>query len=326
MKRKVLALIFTGLIVAAFAGCGSPDSVEATPAPMPTPTESSYEVPSETCISIQQVLYEYFHGFDDNSVVSVSDYDGALDIVLRYDGMVLRVSFPDYANALSVQSKELAAEYGESIYKITVQFTGGQGKSITWESYDGISGDLTDTYEDAINLPDQTIQDLVDRYGCMDWFYQLSEPETSTQSDISDDVSDSEEDFLPIGPVGGDGWSSMDSTIYLLSSTLDASVVYDSEANCIIETVPTDGFIQSFLTSYYGNDSESALERWETTKSTYRSLDNAARKLIDQLCDVKVDTMFALVDNEQENGIVMMIQNGETTYSLIDDVFIDQMP
>ena len=329
MKRKIISRILAALMVVALAACGSPDAVEEIPTPevedtpTPTPTESVYEVPQETCMSIQHELYEYFHGFDENSVVSVSDCAGALDIFLCYEGMVLRVPFPDYANALSVQSKELAAEYGEEIYRITVQFTGGQGKSITWETYDGISGNLVDTYEDAIDLSNQTIQDLVDRYGCMDWFYQLSEPEISTP-DVSDDVPDNEKDTLPIGPVGGNGFTSLDSTIYLLSSMSDGSVVYDPEANCIIEILPVDGFIQAFLTAY-SNDSESSVERWETTKSNYCSLDNSTRDLINQMCDVEVDTMFALVDNEQEYGYVMLIQNGEVTYSLIDD-FIDLMP
>jgi len=94
---------------------------------------------------------------------------------LDYAGMVLRVPFPDYANALSIQSAELAEDYGENIYKISVQFTGGQGKFITWESYDGFSGKLTDTYDGTITFYNQTIKDLVNRYGCMDWFYKLSE-------------------------------------------------------------------------------------------------------------------------------------------------------
>lgn len=198
MKRKIILLVLAVLMVVSFAGCASPDVAEVVPSPepeakdtpTPTPTESVYEVPQETCMSIQRELYKYFHGFDDNSVVSVSDCTGALDIFLCYEGMVLRVPFPDYANALSVQSKELAAEYGEEIYRITVQFTGGQGKSVTWESYNGISGNLVDTYEDAIDLSNQTIQNLVDRYGCMDWFYQLSEPEFSTPSDAPNAVAE----------------------------------------------------------------------------------------------------------------------------------------
>lgn len=172
MKRSLLLLVLTALMVVSFSGCGSTDSG----------TESVHEVPQETCLSIRQELYEYFHGFDDNSEVSVFGYNGALVIDLTYEGMVLRVPFPDYVNALIVQSKELAAKYGEDIYEIGVRFTGGQEKSLIWVSYDGVSGNLTDTYEDTIFLPDQTVQDLVDRYGCMDWFYQLSEPETLTSA------------------------------------------------------------------------------------------------------------------------------------------------
>lgn len=317
-QRTVAALLCAAVCFGLLAGCGngSEQSSSSPTVEQTAPTESSYEVPEETCSAIRRELHEYFYGYDGNSTVSVSDYNGALDISLYYDGMVLRVPFPDYANALSIQSKELAAEYGEEIYKITVQFTGGQGKSIAWESYDGISGDLTDTYEETISLSDQTIDDLVERYGCMDWFYQLSE--SATQSD----APDSDEDAPPIGPVGGDGISTLDVTIGLLSSTIDGSVVYDPDANCIIEIISADGFVQSFLKSY-AEDSASSAERWDTTKSNFCSLDKSTRKLINQSCNSEVDTMFAVADNEWEHEYVLIIQNGEVAYNLIDD-FIDQ--
>lgn len=164
MKRSISFLLLL-CVLFSLSACGSGDS----PANERTvPTELRYEVPEETCSAIRRELHDYFYGFDGNSTVSVSDYNGALDIGLCYDGMILRISFPDYANALSTQATELAAEYGEDISKISVQFTSGQGKSITWESYDGVSGELTDTYENTITLSGQTIADLVDRYGCMD--------------------------------------------------------------------------------------------------------------------------------------------------------------
>ena len=119
--------------------------------------------------------------------------------------MVLRVPFPDYVNALSVQSTELAAEYGEDIYKISVQFTGGHGKSITWDSSDGVSGDLTDTYEDVLSLSGQTVDDLVERYGCMNWFYDLSDD--ATQSSAKGNASSAFGDKLDVfqGTWGNDG-------------------------------------------------------------------------------------------------------------------------
>lgn len=201
MKRSMSFLLSLCVLFSLSAcGSGGSPSDEQT-----APIESSYSVPEETCSAIRRELREYFYGFDGNSTVSVSDCDGALDISLYYVGMALRVPFPDYANALSIRSTELAAEYGEDIYKIRVQFTGGQGKAITWDSYDGVSGDLTDTYEDALSLPGQTIEDLVERYGCMDWFYNLSGG--STQSDAKDNPPSAFGDKLDVfqGTWGNDG-------------------------------------------------------------------------------------------------------------------------
>ena len=186
MKKFVKPFALVGLLIAVcctVAGCGgeSGETSEIPPAEQSALSEPAHEIPEETLNAIRRELRGYFYGFDGNSITSVSDCDGALDIGLYYVGMVTRVPFPDYVNALSVQSTELAAEYGEDIYKISVQFTGGQGKSITWDSYDGVSGDLTDTYDGALSLSGQTIEDLVERYGCMDWFYNLSGD--SAQSD-----------------------------------------------------------------------------------------------------------------------------------------------
>lgn len=320
--KKGISILLTLSVLFSLPACGgggggnnvSPSDNQSTP------IESPYEIPEETCNEIQYTLHEYFHGFDDNSIISVSDCSGALDIKLCYDGMVLRVPFPDYANALSVQSQELAADYGEDIYKITVQFNGGPGKSVTWESHDGISGHLTDTYEETISISGQTIDDLVNRYGCMNWFYQLSESGESVAQPVE---PDSVEDFPPIGPVGGEGISTVDVTLYLLSGLSGDStsnIVYDSSANCIIYTLSADGFVESFLKAY-ADDSASSIERWEKTKSTFLSLDGSTRKLISQSCDTEVDTMFVVVDNEQEQQLkyIMMLQNGEIIYNLIDD-------
>jgi len=321
-KIATLLLALSLLMLSACGGSNSDGSTIESTAPIDAP----HEVPEETCSAIVQELREYFYGFDENSTVSVSDHNGALDISLYYVGMVLRVPFPDYANALSIQAKELAEEYGEDIYRIRVQFTGGQGKTITGDSYDGISWDLTDTYEDAISLSSQTIDDLVERYGCMDWFYKLS-AEDKQNGAVNDDSDNSstgsdDEEFLPTGPVGGNGSFSLDSIIDILSSESDSEVAYDPDANCIVTIMSADGIIQGFVEKYV-NDPDSAIERWETSKSTYLSLDNAYRKLI-AMCDSEVETMFVLVDNEQENRYVLMIQNGELTHCFIDDFIESQ--
>lgn len=194
--KKSIYILLTLCVLFSLSACGSGGggNSDGPSAEQSTPVESPREIPEETCNAIRRELHEYFYGFDGNSTISVSDCDGALDISLYYVGMALRVPFPDYVNALSVQSSTLAAEYGEDIYKIRVQFTGGHGKSITWDSYDGISGDLTDTYENALSLSGQTVEDLVARYGCMDWFYNLSgvavQPDTKDSSSSFGDELD----------------------------------------------------------------------------------------------------------------------------------------
>ena len=321
--KKSISFLLTLLLLFSLSACGSENNKSVTnpSAEQSTPTESPDEIPQETLSAIQRELHEYFYGYDGNSTISVSDYDGALDVSLNYEGMVLRVPFPDYANALAVRSKELANEYGEDIYRISVQFTGGQGKSLAWESYDGISGNLTDTYEETISLSEQTIDDLVERYGCMNWFYPLSEPK-SIETPAPSDSSDIKDDIPPVGPVGGEGSFSLDATIGVLSGTVDGDAVYDPEANCIIVTVSADGLMQGFISAYV-DDSAAAVEHWGETRSNYHSLDGSIRKLVSTSCDSEVDTMFAVLDNEQEYKYVMLFQNGELTHSLIDD-FISQ--
>ena len=210
MKRLVKLFALVGLLVAVCytaTGCigGSSDTSVTPPAEQSTLVESAHEIPEETLNAIRRELRGYFYNFDDNSIISVSDCNGALDSGLYYAGMVLRVPFPDYVNALSVQSTELAAEYGEDIYKISVQFTGGYGKSITWDSSDGVSGNLTDTYEDTLSLSGQTVEDLVERYGCMNWFYDLSD--NATQSRTKDNAPSAFGDKLDVfqGTWGDDG-------------------------------------------------------------------------------------------------------------------------
>lgn len=210
MKKLKKLFTLVGLSVAVcctVAGCssGGSETGVAPPADQSAPVEPAHEIPEETLNAIRRELRGYFYGFDDNSIISVSDCNGALDIGLYYAGMVLRVPFPDYVNALSIRSTELAAEYGEDIYKISVQFTGGHGKSITWDSSDGVSGDLTDTYEDVLSLSGQTVEDLVERYGCMNWFFDLSS--NVAQSGAKDNTPSAFGDKLDVfqGTWGNDG-------------------------------------------------------------------------------------------------------------------------
>ena len=178
MKRLFLALILAWLMLVSLAGCGSPDS--DTPLQNAESTELIAEVdtgvPDETLDAIKSALKAFFSERDEDASIYVFGDDGTLDISLDAEGMVMgfQTVFPDYANALVIQSQELAAEYDLSISQISVTFTAGEDNLRNWTTYDCISGILADTYDGGkLVLVDQTIEDLVDRYGTEGWFYPI---------------------------------------------------------------------------------------------------------------------------------------------------------
>ncbi len=168
MKKLCIALS----LLLVLSGCGGqqPESAQ-------TPSEidgADAGIPQETLADIQGKLIDFFPGYDDVSVY-VSDNDGALKIFMQANGMVMQVTFPDYANALVVQSQELAAEYGLSVSEVSITFTAGEDNLVNWCTSDCISGTLLDSYNGKkLFLINQTISDLVDRYGAMNWFYPLN--------------------------------------------------------------------------------------------------------------------------------------------------------
>lgn len=125
---------------------------------------------------IEEKLMAFLDTHRDISIsVFVQRYDDALEILLFAEEATLKTAFSDYANALVVKSQELATEYGFSISQISVVFMSGEDNMMTWRTTDCISGFFFDTYDGSdVWVDNQTIQDLVDRYGTMNWFYPLT--------------------------------------------------------------------------------------------------------------------------------------------------------
>ncbi len=170
MKRLCIILPILLLLV----GCASQQAEE----PSAAPSESDTKIPQETLNDINTRLTDFFYGHDNVSIVVLDDGDGAFETSLHAVGMVLQITFPDFANAMVIQSQELAEEYGLSLSEVSITFTAGEEDVMRWSTNDCISGILFDAYNgNEILLKNQSIADLVDRYGAMDWFYPLSSAE-----------------------------------------------------------------------------------------------------------------------------------------------------
>lgn len=170
---KKLPLIVTSIILGlALVACSSSSKPE-TPA----------EIPYETCQAIEGEISDYFSGYDVK--VYVFGSKGVLDVSMYNEGQVSKAPFADFANALIIKTQELANSYELSIGSVELTFSAGEDDFLKWTTYDCKSGQLGDTYNGKFLLKnDQTIQDLVDRYGAMNWFYELA-PEPTPDADTS---------------------------------------------------------------------------------------------------------------------------------------------
>lgn len=164
--RKVLLVFILPLVVMLSVGCQSQSS-NASP---------NQEVPYEICSQFTQELEAYFSPYGNSLKISVLRYEDGVHVLLHFPGMSLRVQFPDFANALVIQSEEISQRLDVPVRSIETAFTLGDEdtKIIRWETKDGKTGVLADSYEGTIVLRDQTIEDLVARYGCTNEFYDLS--------------------------------------------------------------------------------------------------------------------------------------------------------
>lgn len=169
--KRTLALCFVFALL--LCGCSSAPPQNTEPI-----VEANKGIPYETLKAIEDELRTFYSERDNDASIYVSDDDGALDISLNAEGMVAQIVFSDYANALVIQSQELSAKYDLSVSLVSVTFTAGKDSLMNWRTSDCISGTLVDTYDGAdLLLHNQTIEDLVDRYGAMNWFYPLSSDE-----------------------------------------------------------------------------------------------------------------------------------------------------
>ncbi len=167
MKKVLLVLILSLMVLLSF-GCQSQSN-----------TNPNQKIPYETCSQFTQELETYFSAYGNSLKIGVLGYEDGVDVFLHFPDMPLRVQFPDFANALVIQSEEIAQRLNVPIRSIETAFTLGDEDTriIRWETTDGTTGVLADNYEGTIMLRDQTIGDLVARYGCTNEFYDLSEYE-----------------------------------------------------------------------------------------------------------------------------------------------------
>lgn len=141
------------------------------------------EIPYEKCSQFTQELEAYFSAYGNSLKIGVMGAEDGVDVFLHFPGMPLRVQFPDFANALVVQSEEIAQRLDVPVRSIETAFTTGSEneKIIRWETKDGVTGTLADNYEGNVVLTGQTIGDLVARYGCTNEFYDLTSGSNSSE-------------------------------------------------------------------------------------------------------------------------------------------------
>ena len=293
MKKKILSLLFIVFFLL-LASCGTLDSNESVTSPLPEVTDAPTPEPAhEETVLTGNVFLDA-----ELQIVHTGNGSRAYIEINKIDA--ISTSMEEYLDFLSQRVEDSGYNWW------TVCFEDGTGLVYT--------GSLIYAVEyGTLDSSDGTIA-----YG-----YGYLAPEddgTYTYHSYTDD-EEADGEPPPVGPVGGDGFSTLDATIGLLSGSIDGDVVYDPDANCIISIVSANGFVQVFLKTFADNP-DSSVKDWETLKTTYQSLDVLTRKTISITCNLEVNTMFAVVDNEQEYKYVMMIQNGDVTYSLIDD-FID---
>lgn len=169
MKHKSIIFVVT-LIISLLCACSASLDESKTPAP-----SESARIPYETLDTIRGELEEFFSGHSGISISVLDTNDGEINTSLNAEGMVLQVAFPDFANAMVVQSQELTEKHGLLLSQVSITFTDGEDNLMNWRTSDFISGYLLDSYNgNDLLISDQTIENLVDRYGAMDWFYPLS--------------------------------------------------------------------------------------------------------------------------------------------------------
>lgn len=241
MKRLLASIIVVALTLSLVA-CSKTESDNDKPA----------EIPYKTCQAIEEEIAGYFseHG----GKVYVFGDKGVLTVSMFMEGQASKAPFADFANALVVKAKEIAEEYELGIGSIELMFSAGENDFLKWSTSDCVSGQLGDTYNGAaVFLNSQTIQDLVDRYGAMNWFYELApestpavnfSPETivfmlqKSFTDIPVNVSLDGSSIALDWQVGNDVWNATDSEKDSLVERM--TTVYNATRNAVDISGGTD--------------------------------------------------------------------------------------
>lgn len=192
MKHNI-CLVAVGLtIVAVLSSCGGGNQTtepveEIDPATtaiqeLTKDDKIPYETTKQIREDIERALFD-IGAVTDSMTLYVMDGNesDSISILISWSGMALEVQFPDYVNASVIHTKEVAQKYNLTVSDIDVGFSRGEGEAVTWHSTDGVSGTLFDSYGadsmSAVSFENQTLGDLIARYGCTNEFYDLSEYE-----------------------------------------------------------------------------------------------------------------------------------------------------
>lgn len=189
MKRVITLVISCLALTVLLFGCGKGNQ-EVEPIEEKDPATVAIQefseddtIPYETIKLIQSDIERELSSIgavtDQMSLYVMDGNDSnSISILIGWEGMVLAVQFPDYVNASIIHINEVAQKHNLAVSDYDIGFSRGEGEVLTWHSTDGISGELFDSYDsDTTSFQDQTVQDLVDRYGCTNEFYDISEYE-----------------------------------------------------------------------------------------------------------------------------------------------------
>lgn len=190
IRKKLISLFPVFLVAILLLSCGN-NNPSTEPVEEVDPATAYLEelskddlIPYETCKQIKQDIEQELSDiglFVEPMTLYVMDGDDSesISIHIAWAGMALAVQFPDYVNASIIHINEVAEKYNLTVSDYFVAFSRGEGEGITWHSTDGVSGEVFDSYGadavSAVSFKNQTISDLVARYGCTNEFYDLSE-------------------------------------------------------------------------------------------------------------------------------------------------------
>lgn len=295
-KTAALLVIISVALFATLTACASGTNTVHNNNP---DTQNVAEISNDICTAIDDGISAFFdsYGYDD-VIITVLDSNGGLYVGLSCQGMVLQVTFADYANALVKEAQMLAQDYDVDIYQISVAFTRGEDEITSWRTQDCSTGTLLDSYGGSkVLLSGQTIEDLVERYGAANLFYELlpTEPPSVAPSEISIDSL----------------CSSIESK---LSGYSGQTVTYDDTA--ITATIWQDGLANA-VSITREVDNSALKETWASVIDTHIALSDEIREQIDSAGWEDVSFVLNIVSDLDSDEVLLSINDATVVYDVL---------